>query len=63
MQRLLTAREVDDRQTAVAERRELAVLDAFAVRAAMRERVQHPAHRAVARRISTDDACDAAHDY
>ncbi len=61
VQRLLAAREIDDRQAAVAERRELVVIDPFAVRAAMRERVQHAAHRAVARRIRIDDTCDAAH--
>ncbi len=61
VQRLLAAREVDDRQAAMPERRTLVVIDPFAVRPAMRERVQHAAHRAVARRIRIDDTCDAAH--
>ena len=43
------------------ERREIVVIDPFAVGAAMRERIQHAAHRDVARRVSIDDTCDAAH--
>jgi hypothetical protein len=28
----------------------------------MGERVQHPAHRYIARRVGTHNACDAAHE-
>jgi hypothetical protein len=62
LQRLPAAGQIDDRQAAMAECHEIVMIDAFTVRAAMRQRVQHAAHRDVARRIDTHNACDAAHE-
>ena len=66
VQRLLSAGQVDDRQPAVSERDERIVIDPFAVRPAMGQRIQHAPHGEVARRVGPvgvgiDDACDAAH--
>jgi hypothetical protein len=63
VQRLPAAGQVDDREAPMAECHEIVMMDSLAIRAAMGECIQHPPHRAVARRIIIHDACDAAHEW
>ena len=63
LQRLCATCQIDDRQAAMAERRELISIDAIAVGTSMPERIEHAAHRRFARcAIGREKGCEAVHD-